>query len=425
MEKINIEELKTYTFIKRLLSILDDRWGEIYLVGGTVRDYYLNRSSCDLDFVVPWNEMALARKFANKIHGKFFVLGEKEKVARVILKEGEDIWKFDFTSFRGNDIYEDLEKRDFTVNALAFSLTNSVLIDLFNGIDDIKKKVLRPISSGIFLDDPVRIMRAFRLSYSLFFTIMPKLYSLIERYREHLKVVSGERIRDELLEILKVRDFPQAIFELYEKKILNIIFPNILYDYELFLRFKRVLENDLGNVFSNYKDNLLKYIDEFTSFMRRRREMMKIALLFLFLPDSLYKEYLEKIKLTRKEIRMISAIISQTKEFVKEKTISLERLFLLPEYVQDELPGIAMILYVLDEFVSSYKILEIFYKKLLPGRGLPLLVDGNILQEKWGLSRGPGIKKILDSVRIAQIRGEISTEEDAYRFIDEFIENHI
>ena len=143
------------------------------------------------------------------------------------------------------------------------------------------------------------------------------------------------------------------------------------------------------------------------------------------MPSALSEEYLEKIKLTRKEIRIIHAIISQVKRFLKGEPVFLKNLFSLPEYIQNELPGIAILLYILDKVTLSYEILDIFYKELLPGRTLPLLVNGNTLQEKWGFRRGPIIKEVLDNVRIAQIEGKITTQKDAYKFIDKFVKNHI
>ncbi len=421
MERIDITEIEGYEYIRKLLEFTYDKWEEVYLVGGAIRDYYLNRSSCDLDFVVPWKEDFLARRFANSIGGKFFILGDKERVARVILKNKEKVWKFDFTTFRGEDIYDDLEKRDFTINALAVSIFDSKLIDIFNGLSDIKRRILNPITKNIFLDDPLRIMRVFRFAYSLSFLVSDTLYELIERDRKLLRNVSGERIRDEFFEILNVPAFPLALKELYERKVLEVIFPSLIYDYELCKRCKLVIEDEFSIRFNMYKEELHDYLYRETSVGRKKKDILKLSLIFLFSHASMYEDYLERLRLTRNETKSVLGIIKQTKRFLQREEVSLSTLFSMPLYLQDELPGIAILVYLFDELSLSFKILDIYYHKLLPGRSLPRFIDGNTLQEKWKISQGPMIKEILDKVRIAQIEGKISKKEDAYKFVDEIL----
>ncbi len=423
MERIDITNIEGYKYIKKLLEFTSGKWEEVYLVGGAIRDYYLDRSSCDLDFVVPWKEDILARKFANSIGGKFFILGDRERVARVILKKKKKIWKFDFTVFRGKDIYDDLEKRDFTINALAISIFDPVLIDVFAGLSDIKKRILNPITKHIFIDDPLRIMRVFRFAYSLSFFISNTLYDLIERDKDLLTNVSGERIRDEFFEILKVSSFPLALKELYDRKILGVIFPSLNYDYELYKRYKLVIEDELSVRFNIYKEKLYSYLSKETSVGRKKKEILKVSLMFLFSNSSMYEKYFERLKLTKGETKSILGIIKQTKRFLQGDRASLSDLFSLPIYLQDELPGIALLLYLFEELSLAFEILDIYYNKLLPGREFPRFIDGHILQKKWGLSSGPKIKEILDKVRVAQIERKIFTEEDAYRFVDELLNN--
>ncbi len=422
MEKIDISQIKGYEFIKKLLNIIDERWRECYLVGGAIRDYYLARPSCDLDFVLPWKEDLLARKFANSIKGKFFMLGEgDERVARVILRKKFTVWKFDFTVFRGKDIFDDLEKRDFTINALAVSIFNPEVIDIFGGISDIRRKVLNPVTRYIFRDDPLRILRAFRFSYSLSFRISDTLYELIDNYKVFLTRVSGERIRDEFFELLRGENFPEALLELYERKILGILFPSLLYDYELCRRCRDLIEKGLREKFTEYSENVVEYLSYGTSAERTKGDILKVSLLFLFLSQDDYMNYLEFLKLKRQEVKSVSAIIKVTREFLKGWKPSLEGLFSLPLYVQDELPGVSILLYLFDKISVAYEILEIYYKKLVPGRRLPRFIDGNVLQETWKIPQSPLIKEILDKVRIAQIEGKIVTKEDAYKFVDDLV----
>ncbi len=421
MEKIDISKIKGYEFILELLDIASNKWEEIYLVGGAVRDYFLGRASCDFDFVVPEKEDVLARRFANRLKGKFFVLGDREKVARVVLRRNDKLWKFDFTKFRGKDIYDDLEKRDFTINAIALSLKDSHLIDIFDGFFDIKKRVLNPVTDKIFIDDPLRVLRAFRLSYSLSFYIPDSLYELIERDKSLLVKVSGERIRDELFELLKLSDFHNALLELYEKKVLEVIFPGIIYDYELFDRYRKIVNKELKDFLCGYEKEIFDYLAENTSSMRNKKEILTVSLLFLFSFFERADIYIDKLRLTRNEVKIIKALISTTKRYLQGEKPSLFNIYLLPIFVQDEIPGISLLLYLFDKFSLSCELLNIYYNKILPGRRLPRFINGDILQEKWGLSEGPKIKEVLDKVRVAQIEGKISTKEDAFKFVDEYI----
>ncbi len=157
------------------------------------------------------------------------------------------------------------------------------------------------------------------------------------------------------------------------------------------------------------------------SFERKKEDLLKLSLLLLFLQEDKYIEYLKRLKLSKSEIRSIKDVIVNTKRFLKEGYPSLDELYLLSSHAQDELPGVALLLYLFDKMSLAHYILDLFYKKLLPGRDLPKLIDGDLLQNRWGVNKGPKIKDILDKIRIAQIRGEINSKEDAYKFVDNYI----
>jgi len=219
-----------------------------YIVGGFIRDRLLGRKTNDIDIAVSGDAIAIARKVAKEIGGKFVILDDVNNIARVVVIEGEQLggtsqnqelrgveWHFDFSSFTG-DIKSDLARRDFTINAMALELSQFItaskatamsppksasplaekrpplkLIAPFSGREDLRNKTVRAVSEKIFEADPARLLRAVRLAAELGFTIEPNTESLIRRYCQAITEVPGERVREELLRLLAL---PRAAFYL-------------------------------------------------------------------------------------------------------------------------------------------------------------------------------------------------------------------
>ncbi len=184
-----------------------------YLVGGAVRDAFLNRQSYDLDFVTAGDSMRMARKLADMMGGAYFPLDPERRVARIIIKPDETnkqavtgLIRLDFSAFQGADLEADLRGRDFTVNALAVDVHRlETVIDPTGGKADLAAKRLRACSTSAFLDDPVRILRAVRIAVDLELSILPDTLQLMREASAHLPQISAERLRDELFKVLTIR----------------------------------------------------------------------------------------------------------------------------------------------------------------------------------------------------------------------------
>jgi poly(A) polymerase len=210
-----------------------------YIVGGFIRDRLLGRKTNDIDIAVNGNATTIARKVAKEIAGKFVLLDDVNKVARVVVIEGVQPgktlqdrelrgveWHFDFSSFAG-DIKSDLARRDFTINAMAVELSQFVtaltaakvtsyksatslaekrpplkLVDPFSGRGDLRDKTVRAVSEQIFEADAARLLRAVRLAVELGLAIESETESLIRRYSQAITGVPGERLKEELLHLL-------------------------------------------------------------------------------------------------------------------------------------------------------------------------------------------------------------------------------
>lgn len=192
---------------------------EIYEVGGAVRDRMLNREISDLDFAVSSDCHRAAEDIGIKIGGSY--VNMHEKTARVVL--GELI--FDFSNFKGENIQEDLLKRDFTVNSIAVDVKTDSVVDVTNGLEDLKKGIIRSTYEDAFKDDPIRLLRAVRLCGELNYEIEENTKALIRNSSKLLRTTAGERIMDELFKIFSLADSHTYIELLDELELLKVIFP--------------------------------------------------------------------------------------------------------------------------------------------------------------------------------------------------------
>lgn len=199
----------TLSFLSRLVSLSNQ---PLYLVGGSVRDLLAgNENIKDIDLLMPSGSETAARAFADRIGGSFFFLDEERKVSRVVKREAGGAVQFDFTNFEGPDLPADLARRDFTINAMAvdvrgFLETRSLdgLIDLFNGREDVRQKLIRVTDPKVLDEDPLRLLRAVRFAATLGFSIEKATAGHILSRADLVAKPSAERIRDELFQVLSV-----------------------------------------------------------------------------------------------------------------------------------------------------------------------------------------------------------------------------
>ncbi len=211
-----------------------------YLVGGVVRDILLQRNTKDIDLVCK-NARSLAKKFAKSTGSSFFVLDEENKIYRVVIKlrttndEPPTIYDYDFAEMRGGSIAADLALRDFTIDAMALEIVASSrlqvasksIIDPFGGQKDLKNKIIRMVGKDIYKDDPLRMMRAFRLAAVLGFKIENNTLALISHQARLIKKVSLERVREELIKILSCPGSTAYIRAMDQHELLAVLIPEI------------------------------------------------------------------------------------------------------------------------------------------------------------------------------------------------------
>jgi poly(A) polymerase len=205
-------------FIK---SILPQQKGA-YIIGGSIRDLLLGRTPADYDIACSGNPEKFAKKILAQSGGHFVRLGKSHQMIFRVISGG---MIFDITSLNGASVEEDLKKRDFTVNAVAYDLYSEKIIDCLGGLKDLADKKVRMVSNDIFKKDPVRLIRAYRIGACLNFDIDSRTAELTAVHAERLQDIAGERIRTELLTMLDASTTYPYLHQMAKNGLLAAIFP--------------------------------------------------------------------------------------------------------------------------------------------------------------------------------------------------------
>ncbi len=229
--------------VRRVSDVLEKAGFEAYLVGGCVRDLLLDRTPKDWDLTTnatPEEIQALfgeEETFCNNDYGTVGVVNEdvedeRLKVVEVTPYRTEsgysDARRPDKVEF-GVSLEEDLKRRDFTVNAIAFNIKGEKLVDLFEGEEDLRKKRLKTVGNPDerFSEDALRMMRAVRLASELNFAIEAETMTSIAKNADILSRISAERIRDEFLRIVNSTSPMQGIVFLERLGLIDYVLPEI------------------------------------------------------------------------------------------------------------------------------------------------------------------------------------------------------
>jgi poly(A) polymerase len=238
------DRLEEYSIFARVAKVAAEEGLETYVVGGYVRDLILGRPSKDIDFTCVGSGIQLAQAVAKtfEVHVPLSVF---KNFGTAMLKL--DDWELEFVGARkesyrqesrkplveDGSLQEDLERRDFTINAMAISLNSNnygELIDPFDGIKDLKSKQLKtPLQPGItFSDDPLRMMRGVRFAAQLNFDIESETFFALSTNASRLQIISAERIIDELNKIIQTPKPSYGFKLLFASKLLHEFFPEMV-----------------------------------------------------------------------------------------------------------------------------------------------------------------------------------------------------
>lgn len=384
------------------LTLLPD---DCYLVGGAVRDVLLHRKRefIDLDFVVPHSAIKIAKNIANLYHGGFVVLDADRHIARVVFPHGT----IDLANQEGDSIYTDLARRDYTINSIAYHCHQNEIIDPFEGQKDIKAGIMRMISQKNLEDDPLRLLRGYRLACQLDFIIEAKTRSTIRQLASQLTKVASERINTELGYIFARENGSYWLTQVYDDGLLTIRHPYINED----------KINYLPSI-----DNSARWLKEkgckFESITPSYSQNAKLACFTDNNPENAEKELIN-LKYSRQEIKTVTTILKYTPYLLKKDFASdLSQQYFFFRAVGDIFPLLAifahahhidenLIMMLLDRYADDNDIVA---------HSQPILT-GKEIMETLNISPSPLVGKLLTDVQIAYIEGKISNKNEALQYI--------
>jgi len=436
---------------------------QAYLVGGAVRDLFLERPIHDLDFALPKDTVLIAKKVADQLDGAFFVLDSERETARVILKEeSSKRMMVDFTRFQGKDIKADLGARDFTITSMALGLgPDEKVTDPHGGVQDLKDRLLRTTSERSLADDPLRCVRAVRLAAQFGLRILPETKDQIRKHSQGIADISPERIRDELFRILdgpkqaaafqtlEILGLSPFIFfdEITEQQIKHLVFLEDLWG--LFLKDHDqdsaanwslgLLVHRLGR----YRDNLQSYLEKESVPGRTNFQLSFIApLLENGKEESKNRDWSEILPLSNQEWNILNmskkaveVVLQHSRANDTPSPLDIYRFY--RQYKSAGILGVFLALAVVssdyennshqEDWINVLDIcrsfLEGWWERKDEWVSPPILLDGDDIQSEFRISPGPRIGFLLESLREAQVEMGISSREGAIQFLTDLVDD--
>lgn len=453
------------------MNIKDDfilsKISEGYLVGGSIRDFLLGKSFVDRDIAIRG-----AKKFAEKIseqfNGTLITLDDKNQIYRIVLPD--KINYLDISEIVGNSIEEDLKRRDFTINAIAYDLKVNKFIDTTGGMEDLKNGIIKQFRDSNFEDDPLRILRAFRFIAVTGFQPADVLIEAIKKYKSLLLKPSVERISYELMKLIGGKYCSQTLLLMDEIGILEILCPyvkemkqvppNTHHHLDLFHHVIETVRNveilyDEGN--SDIKNHLDRI--DFGGFPRLNH--LKLA---GFLHDigkfstwtiesdtgrhrfikhddvgaKMCIKYLKDLKFSKKQIEYISSMVKNhiypsnviAAPDLTEK-VMMRYIRKMGENVIDNIilakadrlsaRGEEITENIIKSNLDGLDKLLIFYlNKKDTLKPLPKLLDGNEIMKILNIKPSKELGNILNALHEEQLNGNINSKQEAEYFVKNF-----
>ncbi len=460
-----IEKIKSDEILSKIINKFDN---EIYLVGGTVRDFYMGLESTDRDIIVMDQE---AREFALKLselfQATFVPLDEENKIYRIVLPD--KINYIDVTNPVGDSIEKDLMRRDLTINAIAVNIRTGELIDISGGVTDIMNKCINYVNELNFVDDPLRLLRVYRFQALYGFQLAPETINAVCKYSDLIHKPAVERINYELLKLFGGEYAHVALENMNKTWILEEIFPfvkklkqvppNSHHHLDLFhhsietVKQVQVLYNEAPD---EVKEHLSKI--DFGGFPRLAH--LKLA---AFMHDigkfstwtieegkhrfikhddvgsKMSVKILKDLHFSNKQIDYISSMIKyhiypshvMTSPQITEKimmryvrkmdTNSIDAI-ILAQADRLSARGPEITDQIVERNITSLNMLLRFYLEARETlKPLPKLLSGNDVMQILNIKPSKRLGEIMDALHEAQISGDVITKEHAIEFVKNMV----
>lgn len=437
---------------------------EGYLVGGSIRDLYTKKCKlCDRDISIKGAEK-FAKKIANQFDATLITLDSENQIFRVVLKD--KINYLDISELQGKTIEDDLKRRDFTINAIAYDLAQDKFIDVTGGLQDLKNGILRHIDDKNFEEDPLRILRAFRFYAVTGFEMTDELQIALKKYMPLALKPAKERINYETMKLFGGNFASKSLLKMDEFGLLEDIFPcvkdmkkvppNTHHHLDLF---HHVVETvaQIENLYANLSGFEKEHMDavDFGGFPRINH--LKLA---GFLHDigkfstwtiedsgrhrfikhddvgaKMVVPLLRELKFSKKQIEYISCMIKNhiypsnviVAPVLNEK-VMMRYLRKMGENVVDNIilakadrlsaRGVDITEEIVNANLNGLnKLLQFYLDKKDTLKPLPKLLDGQEIMKILNIKPSPKLGEVIDALKEAQLNGDVLTHDDAITFV--------
>jgi len=382
-----------------------------YLVGGNVRDALLGRQAeyLDLDFVLPEGAVKTAKTIANYYQAGFVLLDAERQIARVVFEKATA----DFAQQVGNSLEEDLERRDFTVNAIAYSPHTQAIIDPLRGYIDLQQRLIRMIAPENLKEDPLRLLRAYRQAAQLGFTVEPETQHVIRQLANLLRFVAAERVQSELSYLLSTAKGTPFLRTAWQDGLLTHWLPHAtttsLDCIERIDRAALTLEETWSGL-------------ELSGWMRDQhrvsRSWLKLAKLTTLVANDpqIAESELLRLKYSRAEIQSALAILKflpQVQPAVLPH-LSLGEQYMLFRGIGAAFPALAVLSMATGTNIEAIApLIDRFLSPHDPvAHPIPPL-SGRDLMSALKLPPGPKIGHLLEAIQLARAENKLQTREEA------------
>jgi tRNA nucleotidyltransferase/poly(A) polymerase len=461
---------------EQVIAFLGDQDADAYLVGGLVRDQLLGRAvKRDIDLAIDGDAAGLARLFADRHGGAFYLMDAEHDVARVILGDTY----IDFAALRG-DVRSDLATRDFTINAMARQIGSEELLDPFHGQHDLREKQIRAVSQTVFRDDPVRLLRALRLSGELGFTLEPHTEDWIRGDAPLLAFASMERARDEFCKILAHPDPVAQLRQADDLGLLAALLPEVNalknvtqsppHVFDVFEHTLHVLDALVRLQAQGYSEvadgeflpDLRAHFGRPVSAERERGLLLRFTVLLHDAakpatrsvdPDGAVHFYehealgtemcdaaMRRLRFSNDEIEIATSVVrNHLRPAQLARTNSVTNRAAYRFFRDAGASGVDTCVLALADWrgkaapfdqpldaaqrATNARLLDRYFHARETVIAPPPLVDGRVLMNELRIDAGPRVGELLEAIREAQVEGEIKTRDDALAFAKKLVLN--
>jgi tRNA nucleotidyltransferase (CCA-adding enzyme) len=404
-------------FLENLPFNLDLLPKPVYVVGGAVRDGLLRRvrAELDLDLVIPAKAVDVARQLATAFRAGFVLLDAERQIARIVFP-GMTV---DIAQQDGESITKDLARRDYTLNAIAYDLQTQQTIDPFNGTQDIQARTIRMVSRDNLIDDPLRLLRAYRQGAQLNFSIESSTHQAIRELAPLLTHVAAERVLAELRYLLQTPNSSQWLAAMVADNLLTgWLQQPVCQDFAARLaKFDRAFES-IKQLYPALKLELDRTLRDTISISRR-----SIGKFTTLLSPDLELATAQMLRLTfsAAEIQVVTTVINYLPQLLKPE-MSLSEQYFWFQSVGNNFP--LLVVLAIASGVELVSLIPVIDRYLDPDNQVAHptpLVNGRELVESLEIAPSPTIGKLLTEIQLARIMGEVSTPTEAIQFAQQYL----